>query len=336
MIINVIRFSNDDVVILDQRALPKESYKIISSVDDMIDAIKTLAVRGAPLIGIAAGFGCYLAVKSAKNYSDLLLMLKNAAKKLIKARPTAVNLYFSVDKMMELACSFKPNNNILHFKNEIKKAALDMLNDEIAKDEAMAKFGTEFIHGDALNILTHCNTGTLATGGIGTALGVIKRLAQSRNITVWVDETRPLLQGSRLTAYELGKMGIKYHIICDSAAGYIMSKGIDAVIIGADRIASNGDTANKVGSYSLSIMARYHNIPFIVVAPACTIDSRCPNGDAIPVEQRNEIEVTTVRGVKIAPNGASSYNPAFDIVPNKLISAIITEKGIYALPFRFT
>ncbi len=335
MTIDAIRFSGDDVTIIDQRLLPKESYITISTVDDMIEAIKTLAVRGAPLIGIAAGFGCYLAVKSAETEGTALLMLQNAAEKLIQARPTAVNLYYSVHKILELANALS-SDQLHHLKSVVKKAALQMLNDEIAKDEAMARLGAEFLlKRDTSNILTHCNTGTFATGGIGTALGVIKRLAEFKNVTIWVDETRPLLQGSRLTAYELGKSGINYHIICDSASGCVMLQGIDAVIIGADRIAANGDTANKIGSYPLSILAKYHNIPFIVVAPASTIDVNCTDGDKIPIEKRDESEVTTIGGVKLAPNDASSYNPAFDIVPNKLISAIITEEGVYALPFRF-
>ncbi len=336
MTIDAIRFSGDDVVIIDQRLLPKESYITISTVDDMIEAIKTLAVRGAPLIGIAAGFGCYLAVKSAKTQSDAFLMLQDAAKKLIQARPTAVNLYHSVHKILDVANALS-SDQLHYLQSEVKKTALQMLNDEITKDEAMANLGAEFLlKRGASKILTHCNTGTFATGGMGTALGVIKRLAELKDVTIWVDETRPLLQGSRLTAYELGKSGINYHIICDSASGYVMLQGIDAVIIGADRIAVNGDTANKIGSYPLSIMARYHNIPFIVVAPASTIDVNCTGGDKIPIEKRDGSEVTTIGGVKLAPKDASSYNPAFDVVPNKLISAIITEKGVYALPFRFS
>jgi len=336
MTIDAIRFNGDDVTIIDQRLLPKESYITISTVDDMIEAIKTLAIRGAPLIGIAAGFGCYLAVKSAKTGDSALRILQNTAEKLIQARPTAVNLYHSVHRILKLANALS-SDQLHYLKSEVKKAALQMLNDEIVKDEAMARLGAEFLlKRDASNILTHCNTGTLATGGIGTALGVIKRLAEFKNVTIWVDETRPLLQGSRLTAYELGKSGINYHIICDSASGCVMLQGIDAVIIGADRIAVNGDTANKIGSYPLSILAKYHNIPFIVVAPASTIDVNCTDGNKIPIEKRDESEVTTIGGVKLAPKDASSYHPAFDIVPNKLISAIITEEGVYALPFRFS
>jgi methylthioribose-1-phosphate isomerase len=305
--------------ILDQALLPGEE-RWIDTRDwrDVAGAIARLSVRGAPLIGIAGAYGVALAASAGDD-------VQAAADHIARTRPTAVNLRWAVDRVLEASRGGAA-------------AALDearrIHGEQIAADARMGELGAALID-DGATVLTHCNTGTLATGGIGSALGIIKTAhADGKRIDVLVDETRPLLQGARLTAWELQRDGIPFRIIADSAAAsLIAAANVQAVIVGADRIAANGDTANKIGTYGLALAAHAHGVPFYVAAPVSTIDSGTPDGAAIAIEERAEDEVLTLAGVLIAPEGASARNPAFDVTPARYITAIITERGVLRPPF---
>lgn len=307
--------------ILDQRRLPLEETWIgCTCADDVALAIRTLAVRGAPAIGIAAAYGLVLASRKGREH------VEHCARTLKEARPTAVNLAWAVGRCLEAvrdAADSDLPDRLLHEASVIWQ-------EETAANESMARLGSSlFAPGRRYSVLTHCNAGSLATGGIGTAVGVIRRLHEEGKLAmVYIDETRPLLQGARITAYELTKAGIPSTLITDSMAGWVMKLGkIDAVIVGADRIARNLDAANKVGSYGLSVLARAHGIPFFIAAPRSTFDPDTPTGEGIPIEERDPLEVRSFQGHVSAPE-VPAFNPAFDVVPHRLITAIITEESI--------
>jgi len=311
------------VRLLDQRALPaKMRYLDCATVDDLIEAIQSLAVRGAPALGAAGAYGVALAAHTLRTKPQV----RAAARKLARARPTAVNLATGVALAFEAYESGGAAGALA--------AAQQLALDAIARNRALGAHGAPLLPVSA-SVLTHCNTGALACVGYGTALGVIRAAAESgRDPHVWVDETRPLLQGARLTMFELERLGIDATLIPDSAAASLMAAGeVDLVILGADRIAINGDVANKVGTYSLAVLARHHGLPFYVAAPTSTIDPDTPNGAAIAIEERDPDEVRAFGGKPVAPEGASVRNPAFDVTPAHLVTAIITEVGIARRPY---
>ena len=303
---------------LDQRVLPgQETWLELRDADEVAASIRDMAVRGAPAIGIAAAYGMALA---ARRGDDLVA----AHKTLAASRPTAVNLFWALDRLARL-----PADLILEEAQAIEREDLEM-------NLAIGRHGAELVP-EGANLLTVCNTGALATGGHGTALGVIRSAHDAgKSLHVWSCETRPRQQGLRLTAYELTKEGIPFHSIADSAAATLMKDGrVDLVIAGADRIAANGDTANKIGTYMLAVLAQAHGIPFYIAAPTSTFDATLPNGEAIPIEERSGEELTHAEGVPLAPKGTPVYNPAFDVTPGALISAIVTEAGIHRGPYAF-
>lgn len=323
MISLALRWSDEGLYLLDQRKLPHETvYVLCKDHIDVARAIKDMVVRGAPAIGVAAAYGVALGVKNLS-----LAKIDEIVDLLSKTRPTAVNLFWALERMRKKALSSSSWEELLEEAKAIHE-------EDIKANERIGKFGAHLIPQSA-NVLTHCNAGALATGGFGTALGVIRfAVKQGKKVRVFADETRPVLQGARLTTWELMMDGIEVTLITDNMAGYLMSKGeIDLVIVGADRIASNGDVANKIGTYSLAVLAKHHGIPFYVAAPTSTVDLSIPSGKDIPIEERDPREVLEINGVKIAPSGVKVFNPAFDVTPAELISAIITEKGIIRHPF---
>lgn len=318
-----LRYQDGVLYVLDQHQLPhKEIWLACESVDTMVDMIKKLQIRGAPLIGIGASL-----LLGHLAESDLSIdQLKQAAATLRAARPTAVNLMNNMDSMLSALASGG--------KTALSIEAERLFNEDVALCDAMAKNGAELIKPNA-NILTHCNTGSLATVGVGTAIGVIKEAhQQDKNIHVYVDETRPLLQGGRLTAWEMKQAQINHTLICDNMAALLMRDGkVDYILVGADRIAINGDFANKVGTYSLAVNAHFHNIPFYVVAPYTTVDTECLTGAGIPIEERAAKEVMGVSGsfgdVVWSPDQTPVFNPAFDVTPANLITGWILDKGVF-------
>jgi methylthioribose-1-phosphate isomerase len=329
-----LEWRNNKLILLDQTRLPgEEIYLEITDYQEVVSAIKCLAVRGAPAIGVAAAYGVALGALQIEDKSKpaFLAKLKIVMQNLAGSRPTARNLFWAIEQMKLIIDAGKDAEDI---KQRLINEALKIHSDQMQSDLSMAKLGASlFKEGDI--ILTHCNTGPLATAGFGTALGVIKQThKQLGNIRAIATETRPLLQGARLTAFELKKSGIPFTLITDSMAGSFMRLGkINAVIVGADRIAANGDTANKIGTYSLAVLAKEHGIPFYVAAPTSTVDLSLESGDGIVIEERKQEEVTSIQGVRIAPEGIRAANPAFDLTPHKYITAIITEKGIIKEPF---
>lgn len=336
--ISPISWKNNKLILLDQRLLPsQEIYLELSNLDDVITAIKNLTVRGAPAIGVTAAFGFALAASnlapsSQKNFCD---EMKKVGQKLIAARPTAVNLLWAVKQMLNCLEKNKNSNQETLVDLLIKKA-IELKEQDILTNKKIGEFGATLIQNNDV-ILTHCNAGALATAGFGTALGVLyTAIKQGKNINVFADETRPVLQGARLTSWELCENGVATTVITDNMAASFMQKGlIKKVIVGADRIAINGDVANKIGTYGLAVLAHYHKIPFYVAAPFSTFDKTCPSGDLIPIEQRNIEEVSYLndKNKQICHPLAKIENPAFDVTPANLITAIITEKGILYPPF---
>ena len=318
---------------LDQTRLPQEeSWVITDDYERIAEAIRRLEVRGAPLIGIAAAYGLALAARAsgATDNDGLRTDVRRAAEVLRATRPTAVNLAWALDRMLNLienTCSDETRLLLL-------REARAIHDEDIAGNQRMGKHGAELIAAGA-NVMTHCNAGALATGGYGTALGVIRAAWESGNLArVTATETRPLLQGARLTAWELRDGGIPFTLIPDSAAGLTMRRGgIGAVVVGADRIAANGDVANKIGTYQLAVLARENGVPFYVAAPISTIDLATETGDEIPIEERSPDEVRSVRGTEIAPEGTDASNPAFDVTPSEYVTAIITENGVARRPY---
>ncbi|MDD4493225.1 MAG: S-methyl-5-thioribose-1-phosphate isomerase [Eubacteriales bacterium] len=326
-----LEFKNNVLTLLDQTKLPLECIKVeCKTCGEVATAIKDMLVRGAPAIGISAAYGLTIAAAYIDTDDKIQFFseLEEAGNLLKSTRPTAVNLFWAVDRVLKKVRENK-NESIEQIKLIISEEAVKMDLEDSETNRQIGINGSELIEKNS-TILTHCNAGALATSDYGTALGVIRAAhEQGKNIKVFADETRPYLQGARLTAWELMNDNIPVTLICDNMAGHFMKSGqIDYVIVGADRIALNGDTANKIGTYSIAVLAKENNIPFYVAAPLSTIDPEIESGDEIPIEYRNENEVTCIAGKRIAPEGIKVLNPAFDVTPAKYITAIITEKGV--------
>ena len=332
-----IEWKGRSVLMLDQRLLPgKVVYRRFTDYRDVASAIKKLAIRGAPAIGVAAAMGVALGALGikTKNPGEFRKELKKIMEALGKTRPTAVNLFWAIERMKGVVNSQK-NAGVEGLKKRLIKEAKKIYAGDIRTNKLIGRYGSALLKNNS-SVLTHCNAGALATAGYGTALGVIRgAVDRGKKIKVFADETRPVLQGARLTAWELKEDNIDCTLITDNMAGYMMKKGlIDCVIVGADRIASNGDVANKIGTYSVALLSRAHKIPFYVAAPISTIDMKIKSGEDIPIEERSPGEVTHIKNVRIAPKGIKTKNPAFDVTPNRLVTAIITEKGVVRPPYK--
>ena len=325
-----IRWQDDALLLLDQTKLPlEEVWTRHTSYTTVIPAIRALVVRGAPAIGVAAGYACCLAALEFHGRPDYPQRMEQARRELAASRPTAVNLFWALDRMARAfdACGGDPG--------ALLEEAKAIHREDIEMNKAMGEFGAEVVPPNA-RILTHCNAGALATGGYGTALGVIRAAhSQGKVAMVYADETRPLLQGSRLTAYELVKDGIPVTVQTDGMAASLMAAGqVDLVVVGCDRMAANGDFANKIGTYGLAVLAHYHGVPFYTALPSSTVDLSIPDGSGIVIEQRAGDEVTHFAGHQVAPAEAAVYNPAFDVTPHHLLTGVITEKGVIRPPFQ--
>jgi methylthioribose-1-phosphate isomerase len=334
-------FQGNTLRLIDQRRLPnKEIWIECENLESVAKAIEDMVVRGAPAIGCTAAWG--LAIDAAnhthlKVWSDYKLIFDRSSKRLAETRPTAVNLFFALHHMGHITREFDDDLPMIQVASSLKTAADDLTKDDIRTCKAIGDHGATLFD-QPVNVLTHCNTGSLATAGYGTALGVIRSLHEKKCVRhVWVDETRPYLQGSRLTAFELGHDKIPYSVISDNMAGYLMQLGrVDLVVVGADRIATNGDTANKIGTYALAVLCQHHKIPFVVAAPRSTIDFKIQSGLEIPVEERPAKELREINGMLMTPQDAAVWNPSFDVTPSPLIHAIVTEDGVFKGPdFRF-
>jgi len=336
--IRTVYWQDDAVVMIDQRLLPEEErYLTFRDYRQVVAAINDMTVRGAPAIGVAAAFGIALGALSVNSSSrkEFEYHFHCICKEFSQTRPTARNLFWAIERMK---CRWLKNTgSVTDIKEALLEEACLIAEEDITANRRIGFFGKDLIN-DGDIILTHCNAGALATAGYGTALGVIRAAhEEGKKIRVFADETRPVLQGARLTAWELQKEGIPVTLATDSMAGFLMQAGkIDRVIVGADRIAANGDTANKIGTYSLAVLAKENNIPFYVAAPLSTIDVSIKDGTEIPIEERSEDEVLYFRGVRIAAAGVKACNPAFDVTPHRYVMAIITEKGIAVPPFAET
>ena len=336
--IKTVEWTKEGVRMLDQRLLPsEEKYLMLRSYDEVAEAIKKMVVRGAPAIGVSAAMGIALGANQSVGTSvaDLEDDLGYIFDVMGKTRPTAVNLFWAIDRMRSRFQQEKKVGDVEKVKEALVAEALAIFEEDIAANRAIGGFGAPLIP-DGSTVLTHCNAGALATAGdYGTALGVIRgAIDAGKKVAVIADETRPFLQGLRLTAWELAKDNIPVTVITDSMAGHVMKNGqVDAVVVGADRIASNGDTANKIGTYMVAVLAKQHNIPFYVAAPITTLDLTLASGAEIPIEERDASEVTHIRDHQLAPDGISVQNPAFDVTPNELITAIITDRGVAEAPF---
>jgi len=334
--VKTIAWENDSLVILDQTRLPtEERYVVLETVEDVHRAVKRLEVRGAPAIGVAAALGLYVAVRdgSFTTYDSLKKAIRQAADYLASSRPTAVNLTWALERMAAVA-ERTPGAEPEAVKRALLTEALAILAEDRDTCRAIGRHGQALL-ADGSSVLTHCNAGGLATVDYGTALGVVYAAVEAgKKIRVFADETRPLLQGARLTAWELEKSGVPVTLICDDMAATVMARGlVDCVITGADRIAANGDTANKIGTYGLAVLAREHGLPFYVAAPLSTFDFSLPTGDGIPIEERDPDEVRRFRGVQTAPAEVDVFNPAFDVTPHRYVTAFITERGVVRPPF---
>jgi len=328
----------DAVVMIDQRKLPaQEIYVRCKTAAEVAKAIRTMVIRGAPAIGVAAAMGIALGMRNSKatGTQKFAAEFQTVCDLMAGTRPTAVNLFWAIDRMKRtFSAAVQAGESVDQIKDRLDRDAALIHDEDVASCRAMGAFGAEVVPADA-KILTHCNAGALATAGYGTALGVIRgAVEQGKSVAVFADETRPFLQGARLTAWELVRDGIDTTVITDNMAGALMRQGkVNFIVVGADRIAANGDTANKIGTYSVAVLAREHQIPFYVAAPLSTIDLNTPDGQHIPIEERNAKEVTHVGGSQLAPDGAHVWNPAFDVTPNHLIAGIITERGIFRAPY---
>jgi len=329
---------NDVIVMIDQRKLPaQEVYVRCKTAPEVARAIKTMVIRGAPAIGVAAAMGIAIGMRKshATGTQKFAAELHKICELMAGTRPTAVNLFWAIDRMKRaFGDAVRAGASVEQIKDRLDAEAQAVHDEDVASCRAMGAFGAEVVPADA-HVLTHCNAGALATAGYGTALGVIRgAVEKGKRVAVFADETRPFLQGSRLTAWELVRDGIDTTIITDNMSAALMRQGkVNFVVVGADRIAANGDTANKVGTYGVAVLAREHGIPFYVAAPLSTIDLATPDGDRIPIEERNAREVTHVGGAQLAPAGARIWNPAFDVTPHALIAGIITERGIFRAPY---
>ncbi len=329
--IETIEWTSEGVVMIDQTRLPHETaFVTCRSYGEVADAIRGMVIRGAPAIGVAAAMGIALGALHSENLeADMAVICDTLA----KTRPTAVNLFWAIDRMRVLYLSMR-NAPADEIRSRLIAEAKAIREEDIAVNQAIGRNGAPLVP-DGKTVLTHCNAGALATAGFGTALGVIRSAVQmGKKIDVFADETRPFLQGARLTAWELQRDGIETTLITDNMAGHFLKSGrIGCVVVGADRIAANGDVANKVGTYGIAVLAKENNVPFYVAAPVSTLDLSLDSGDAIPIEERAPKEVTHMQGVLVAPEGIRVANPAFDVTPNRYVSAIITERGIARAPY---
>jgi methylthioribose-1-phosphate isomerase len=337
MLPTIVR-EDDAVVMIDQRKLPAEEvYVRCKTAAEVARAIKTMVIRGAPAIGVAAAMGIALGMRRSKatGTQKFAAEFHKICESMAATRPTAVNLFWAIERMRRtFAAAAQSGASVDQIKDVLDREAQAIHDEDVASCRAMGAYGAEVVPAEA-TILTHCNAGALATAGYGTALGVIRgAVEQGKRVTVLADETRPFLQGARLTAWELVRDGIQTTVITDNMAGSIMRTGqIDLVVVGADRIAANGDTANKIGTYPVAVLAREHRIPFYVAAPLSTIDLNTPDGAHIPIEERSAKEVTHLGGSRLTPEGALVRNPAFDVTPHELIAGIITERGVFRPPY---
>ena len=333
--IKTIEWTDDGVVMLDQRVLPgEEVYLTFTHPEEVIEAIADLVIRGAPAIGVAAAMGMALGAQPMSDAPDeFRAQFADLSERMNGARPTAVNLRWAVRRVNKVA-EQALDDGVPAAKARLIDEARLMHQQDIEINRAMGRHGAALVPQDA-SILTHCNAGALATAGYGTALGVVRAAQEAgKNVSVLADETRPFLQGARLTTWELQKDDIPVTLITDNMAGYMMQQGkVDCVVVGSDRIAANGDVANKIGTYSVAVLARQHDIPFYVAAPISTVDLEAETGSAIPIEQRSSEEVVVINGVRITPEEVSAVYPAFDVTPNSLVTAIITEQGVARAPY---
>jgi methylthioribose-1-phosphate isomerase len=333
-----IEWNDAGVVMIDQRKLPGvEVYVTCKTAPEVAKAIKTMVIRGAPAIGVAAAMGIALAMRKSKatGTKQFATEFQKTCDLMAGTRPTAVNLFWAIDRMKAtFAEAAQGGCSVDEIKQRLEQAARQIHDEDLAGCRTLGAHGATLVPENA-RILTHCNAGALATAGYGTALGVVRAAAeQGKRVAVFADETRPFLQGARLTAWELVKDGIDTTVITDNMAGAMMQLGnVDLVVVGADRVAANGDFANKVGTYGVAILAKEHGIPFYVAAPISTIDLNTPDGKGIPIEERNDREVTHVGSARMTPEGAHVRNPAFDVTPSKYVTAIITERGIARAPY---
>jgi len=334
MAVRTIQWKNDRVVMLDQRLLPhKEVYRVCRSYQDVAQAIRGMVIRGAPAIGVAAAMGMALGASKTqeknfdREFERIFLTLS-------KTRPTAVNLFWALERMRKVYADNR-SRGVENVKRLLQEEAQKIYKEDIVANKQLGKFGAGLLQ-STRRLMTHCNAGALATAGYGTALGVIRALKESgKPVEVWVNETRPFLQGARLTAWELKKEKIPATLITDNMAGYLMQEGkVDAVVVGCDRVAANGDVANKIGTYGIAVLAQRHGIPFYVAGPTSSIDIDCLSGKDIPIEQRDPAEVSHIFGRALAPKGVRIFNPAFDVTAQDLITAIITEKGVIHPPYQ--
>ncbi|MDX2029949.1 MAG: S-methyl-5-thioribose-1-phosphate isomerase [Blastocatellia bacterium] len=338
MMIKTLEWTDEGVLMIDQRLLPTEEvYPVFKTYEEVAWAIKEMVVRGAPAIGVAAGMGIALGARDAGT-EDLVEFdgeFDRICRVLGATRPTAVNLFWAIERMRSLYAKLRSAGaSLAEIRLRLIEEAKGMHVEDVEINRSMGRFGAELIR-DGATVLTHCNAGALATAGYGTALGVIRAAVEAgKRVAVFADETRPFLQGARLTAWELHKDEIPVTLITDNMAGHFMKAGrIDCVVVGADRIAANGDVANKIGTYSVAVLAKENGIPFYVAAPISTLDLTLASGDEIPIEERNEREVTHVKETRLAPVGISIANPAFDVTPNRYVAAIITERGVARPPY---
>jgi methylthioribose-1-phosphate isomerase len=333
-----IELQEDVIVMVDQRKLPaQELYVRCRNAQEVAKAIRTMVIRGAPAIGVAAAMGIALGMKksAARGTRQYAVEFQKVCDLMAATRPTAVNLFWAIDRMKRaFSEGAQAGESTEELSARLGREARRIHDEDVASCRAMGAFGAEMVS-DGARVLTHCNAGALATAGYGSALGVIRAaVEQGKNIAVFADETRPFLQGARLTAWELVRDGINTTVITESMAGPLMRAGeIDIVVVGADRIAANGDTANKIGTYTVAVLAHEHRIPFYVAAPLSPIDLSTPDGDRIPIEERDQREVSHFGSSRLTPIGAKIRNPAFDVTPHRYIAGIITEKGIFRAPY---
>jgi len=329
--IEAIQWRGDHLALIDQRVLPfRHEHVLCRNVGEVADAIRNMVVRGAPAIGVTAAYGMVLALRDNPEAEAFMA----ACDRLGAARPTAVNLFDAIAYMNKVVEDCPKGTDVVRHAEE---AAKKYHQDDLNMNREIGRHGAEFLAGNR-KVLTHCNTGSLATSGWGTALGVVRQLHQEQRLaSLFADETRPFLQGARLTVWECRQDGIPVKLVTDGMGGYLMTKGmVDCVVVGSDRIAANGDVANKIGTFMLAMAAKHHGIPFVVAAPSTTVDRNTPNGEAIPIEQRPEQEVLAVGGKAIVEDGTEVMNPAFDVTPSELVTAIVTEEGVFQYPYDFS
>ena len=335
--VEAIRWEDGALILLDQTKLPgEEVYLHCTEVEPVCEAIRRLSVRGAPAIGITAAFGLIVGIQNREfaDFGELYTQFRKTKDQLARTRPTAINLFWALDRM-DHVCVAQHDRKPFRIVERLLEEAQKIHQEDIEMNQMMGELCAELIPDEA-NILTHCNAGALATGGYGTALGVIRHAhRQGKKIHVWIDETRPLLQGARLTAWELMREGIPCTLVTDNMAAHLMATGkVDLAVVGSDRTVANGDVCNKIGTYGVAVLCHHHGIPFYAVLPSSTIDLEIESGETIPIEERDPREVYDFHGVNTAPEGVQAYNPAFDVTPARYVTAIITEKDIVRPPYK--